>query len=155
MKKYSVSSVVLLLALSVLSSTFFSFTPKKGGDVFEIYLNGKQIHQQFVHADKSAKTLQLPAVSSNDKIEVFYSHCGIVGKSRVLTVRNEKNELIREFKFADADGKRSYMSFYWKDISASKNKSAKISLYYSSKEIPAGKMLASLTWKDNRNVAKL
>lgn len=153
MKKFSISAFVLL-AFSMLGSALFSFTAKKGGDVFEIYLNGKQIHQQFVHADKSTKTLQLAAVNSNDKIEVFYSHCGTTGKSRVLTIRNEKNELIKELKFADANTKRSMMSFYWKDISNAKNKSTKLNLYYSSKEMPEGKMLAALTWS-NRSVAKL
>jgi hypothetical protein len=152
MKKYSVLSTIMCVTIAVLSFSFFSFTDKKGGDVFEIYLNGKQIHQQFVHADNSTKTLQLSAINANDKIEVFYSHCGLTGKNRVLIVRNEKNELIKEFKFADVNSKRSLMSFYWKDVS--KNKAAKLNLYYSSKELPESKLLASLIWNTG-SIAKL
>ncbi|RYZ50972.1 MAG: hypothetical protein EOO14_18585, partial [Chitinophagaceae bacterium] len=53
-----------------------SFSGKWGGDSFAIYLNGKQVHQQFVYADKSVKTLSLTSANKNDKIEVLYSHCG-------------------------------------------------------------------------------
>ena len=150
MKKYAVFSMVLSLVFLAIAS--FSFKDKKGGDIFEVYLNGKQMLQQFVLVDKSVKTLQLTSTSENDKIEVFYSHCGHTGKSRVLTIRNEKNELIKEIKFADV-ANRSLMGFYRKDIP--KNKSGKMNLYYSSKELPTAKLLATISWKENKSIAKL
>src|SRR4051812_34005539 len=106
MKKYQFFPH-LILTLSVLSLSLFSFTTDRGGDVFEIYLNGKQVHRQFVHVDKSVKTLQFDAFNANDKIEVFYSHCGRPGTKRVLTFRNEKNELIKELKYPDTENNRS------------------------------------------------
>ena len=151
MKKYYVFLVVFSLAL--LCTASFSFTGKKGGDVFEIYLNGKQMLQQFVHADKSVKTLQLTSTNENDKIEVFYSHCGVMGKSRVLTIRNEKNELVKEIRFTDVAANRSLMGFYRKDIPASKT--GRMNLYYSSKELPTAKLLATISWKENRSIARL
>ncbi|MDQ3842965.1 MAG: hypothetical protein M3342_02980, partial [Bacteroidota bacterium] len=56
---------ILLLALPVLCTVLCSFSGNSGGDVFEIYLNGKQVLQQFVYMDKSAKTLQLQTSGDN------------------------------------------------------------------------------------------
>ena len=107
MKKYAALCLML-----VFCTALFSFSNKRGGDVFEIYLNGKQVHQQFVHIDKSVKTIYLASLSDNDKIDVYYSHCGYAGKARVITIRNEKNEVIKKMEFGDGEGKRSPMSFY-------------------------------------------
>ena len=146
MKKY-----VFLLAALFFSFSLFSFTDKKGGDVFEVYLNGKQVHQQFVHADKSAKNIHLTSFRDNDKIEIFYSHCGQTGKNRTLTIRNEKNEVVKVFRFAD-DGNRSRMAFSRKDIG--KLRLSTMNLYYSSIELPTAKMLASIQWTAEQSVAK-
>ena len=137
----------------VLCTALFSFSNKRGGDVFEIYLNGKQVHQQFVHIDKSVKTIYLASLSDNDKIDVYYSHCGYAGKARVITIRNEKNEVIKKMEFGDGEGKRSPMSFYRKDIA--KTKSARVTISYSSKELPEGKLLATVVWGENKAMAKL
>ncbi|MBD0277985.1 MAG: hypothetical protein ICV81_08490 [Flavisolibacter sp.] len=143
---------ILLLALPVLCTVLCSFSGNSGGDVFEIYLNGKQVLQQFVYMDKSAKTLQLQTSGDNDKIEVFYSHCGVMGKNRVLTLRNEKNELIKELKFRDVNNNRSLMGFYRRDVT--NNINTGLNLYYSSKELPAGKLLATIHWNEQKVIAK-
>lgn len=147
MKKYA-----FLLALVPFCFALMSFYKKRGGDVFEIYLNGKQVHQQFVHTDNGAKNIQLMSLSDNDKIEVFYSHCGYAGKNRVLTIRNEKNEMVKEFRFADQNDSRSKMAFFRKDIG--KIKLSKMNLYYTSKELPAGKHLAAIRWTTGQWLAK-
>ena len=151
MKKYPVffAGLLAVFALAILSFG------KKGGDVFEIYLNGNQVHQQFVHMDKSTKTLHLTPLSGNDKFDVYYSHCGTSGKARVLTIRNEKNELIKELKFADAKEGKSLMSFYWRDITSQKIKAEKFNLIYSSKELPEGKALATISGRGTKTLAKL
>lgn len=148
MKKYAALSLALAFC-----AVLFSFSDKKGGDVFEIYLNGKQVHQQFVHIDKSVKTIYLSSLSDNDKIDVYYSHCGYAGKARVITIRNEKNELLKRLEFGDGNGARSPMSFYRKDIA--KTKTGKVSITYSSKELPEGKLLATIVWGENKAMAKL
>lgn len=134
-----------------LCAVAFSFTKKPGGDVFEIYLNGKQMHQQFVHVNNSVKILQFAPVNSNDKVEVFYSHCGHIGTNRVIAIRNDKDELLKEWKFADENSRHSLMAFYRKDIP----KTSRVKLYYSSREMPEGKLLAVLTWSESKVVAKL
>src|SRR5690349_10347092 len=121
MKKYA---AFFLLSLSVIA---FAFTTKLGGDSFEIYLNGKRLHQQFVHLNNDVKTLQFAPMNSNDKIEVMYSHCGRVGTNRVIAVRNEKNELLKEWKFANENSKPALMAFLRKDIP----KADRVKLYYS------------------------
>ncbi|MDQ3277163.1 MAG: hypothetical protein M3Q06_02485 [Bacteroidota bacterium] len=148
MKKYAV--LCFLLAAATL---FFSFSGKRGGDVFEIYLNGKKMLQQFVHIDKSIKTLTLASFSENDRIEVLYSHCGHAGKGRTLTFRNEKNEVIKKLSFGDGNGNRSLMGFYRKEIAGNKN--ARMKLYYSSQELPEGKLLAQVVWQEAKAVVKL
>lgn len=149
MKKYAALCLALGLCMFLLS-----FSNKRGGDVIEIYFNGKQVLQQFVHLNKGPQTLQLASLGSNDKIDVLYSHCGQTGRSRVLAIRNEKNELIKELKFADNNGKRSLMSFSGKDIPKSKA-GQKMNLYYFSKELPDGKLLAAITWSESKVIAKL
>lgn len=84
MKKFN-RSLFALLALPVLCVAASSFDNPRGGDTLEIYLNGKQVHQQFVHADNSTKALHLSAFTDNDKIDVMYSHCGKAGTGRVLS----------------------------------------------------------------------
>ena len=144
---------LLTLSAIVLSIAFSAFSNKRGGDVFQIYLNGKQVHQQFVHIDKSPKTIQLSSLKENDNIAVFYSHCGNSGKNRVLTIKNEKEEVVRVLKFPDAADNRSRMSFSAKDMSKIKNH--KLRLYYTSQEIPDGMFLATLNWGNGQSFAKL
>jgi hypothetical protein len=132
----------LVTCLALLGSTvLFSFS--KGGDTLEVYLNGKQLLQQNIHMDKSVKTVQLSTLSDKDKVEVYYSHCGYAGKNRTLTVKDEKDNLLKEFKFVDVNTGRGAMSFILKDV---KNTGiTKLKLYYSSKEMPGSKLLTILS----------
>ena len=154
MKKDNFRAIVIAAFIVFSGTALLSFSGKWGGDVFEIYLNGKRVLQQFVHVDKSVKTLQLTSVSNNDKIDVYYSHCGHTGTNRVLTVRDETNKIIKQFKFTDAANTHSAMSFTVKDVvSVQKNNSTKLNLYYSSKELPAGSLLATIAWTAGEHTA--
>jgi len=146
MKKF-----VAFFFLLALCTAFFSFS-NKGGDVFAIYLNGKQVHQQFVHIDKSVKTLSLHSLSDNDKIEVFYSHCGHAGKNRVISLRNEKNEVLKKLFFGDGKDNSARMGFYRKDIP--KTGTEKIQLFYSADELTEGRLLATIVWDEGKVMAK-
>ncbi|HEY1022400.1 MAG TPA: hypothetical protein VGE06_08795 [Flavisolibacter sp.] len=130
-----------------------SFSGKWGGDIFAIYLNGKQVLRQVVHTEPSVKTLSLVSGNEKDKIDVLYSHCGQAGKSRVITIRNEKNELVKKLSFGDGSDDQSLMGFHRKDLGNAKQ--TKVSLYYSSSELPAGKLLARIVWQETRAVVKL
>lgn len=148
MKKLFSLSVIL-----VFSVAFSSFSSDRGGDHFAIYLNGKQVLQQFVHAGQSVRTLSLVTGSEKDRVEVLYSHCGRGGKGRTITIRNQKNELVKKLSFGDGNEQPSRMGFYRKEITGSKN--ASVNLYYSSRELPEGKLLARIVWQEARAVARL
>jgi hypothetical protein len=151
MKKISFLSL-LLMVVPILSMPLFSFTTGFGGDVFEIYLNGKQLHQQFVHIDNSVKSIQLSSFNESDKLEVFYSHCGVMGTNRVLSLRNEQNEVVKEFKYGNTTSKRSLMVINRKDIG--KMNDNKVKLFYRSSELQAGKQLATITWNAGQRLAR-
>ena len=142
---------LLTIASSLVITTgLLSFTVIKGGDVIEVYAGGKQLLQQYLHMDKSVRTLQLNQPVSNDKIEVYYSHCGATGKGRVLAVKDEKNNVLKEYRYADVSKGRNFMSFHLKDVQKKGVNSLK--LYYTSREMPDGKLLAVLSLK-NENLA--
>lgn len=142
MKSYSKFFAVKTL-LIVACAGLFSFSAKRGGDSFEIWLNGKRVLQQFVHVSKAVQTLQISSTSDNDKLVVFYNHCGQPGKDRYITIKDENNRALKVWKFEDAVDNNAAMEFKLKDIlSLRKNKAEKLGLSYSSHELPEGKMLA-------------
>lgn len=141
-----------LFAALALCTTLSSFTAKPGGDVFEIYLNGKQVIQQFVHVDKTVKTLHFATLNASDKIEVLYSHCGQMGTNRVIHIRNEKGEMVKELRFPEATSKRSLMAFTRGEIS--RNVNTALRLYYSSKELPQERLLATLDFSSGKVAAQ-
>lgn len=143
--KRAISLLTVATSL-VMTAALFSFSNIKGGDYIEIYAGGKQLLQQFLHGDKSVKTLQLGQVAANDKIEVYYSHCGTTGKSRVLTIKDNNDNLLKEFRFADVKAEKDPMTFRLKDVQKKGINSLK--LFYTSKEIPNGKLLAVLSVKN-------
>ena len=143
-KLVAAKSLLILLCL-----TLFSFSPQKGGDSFEILLNGKRVLQQFVYASKGLQTIQLTPVSDNDNLDIYYSHCGHIGTNRCITIKNEKDQPIKVWKLQDAVDKNGAMSFKLKDIlSLRKNKTDKLNLFYSSSELPSGRTLAVIAGEE-------
>jgi hypothetical protein len=143
-KLIAVKSVLVLVCVTLLS-----FSSKRGGDSFEITLNGKRVLQQFVYASKGVQTIQLTPTSDNDKLDIYYSHCGQVGKNRYITIKNEKDQPIKVWKFQDATDNNAGMSLKLKDIlSLRKNKTDKLNLCYSSSELPKGKTLATIAGEE-------
>lgn len=148
MKSHS-KLIVAKSLLILICATLFSFSSKRGGDSFEIVLNGKRVLQQFVYASKGVQTIQLTQTSDNDKLDIYYNHCGQVGKNRYIAIKNEKDEPIKVWKFADAVDKNGGMSFKLKDVlSLRKNKTDKLNLFYSSSELPAGRTLATIAGEE-------
>jgi len=143
-KLVAAKSLLILLCL-----TLFSFSPQRGGDSFEILLNGKRVLQQFVYASKGLQTIQLTPVSDNDNLDIYYNHCGRVGTNRCITIKNEKDQPLKVWKLQDAVDKNGAMSFKLKDIlSLRKNKTDKLNLFYSSSELPSGRTLAVIAGEE-------
>ena len=134
------------MVLAAVCAALFSFAPKPGGEGFEIYLDNKLVLQQFGSEMNTVKNLQLPQSAVNGQLTVKYHHCGRIGKNRVITIRNEQNKMLKEWRFTDAIVPVAAMNCNVKDILNLKkgNTSNKFRLYYSSSELPGGRMLASV-----------
>lgn len=144
-----VKSLVVMFCVGL-----FSFSPKRGGDSFEIWLNGKMMLQQFVHVSSAVQTVHLNAASQNDQLEIYYRHCGQVGTNRYITIKDENDRSLKVWKFADSNGKTPAMSIRLKDLSSlKKSKESKLNIFYSSSELPKGKLLASLAVSNETSVA--
>ena len=146
-------TVIGLMAMTVLSVTLFSFSLFPGGDHFEVYLNKKLVFQQNVSQSSSLKTMALDQRNINDQVDVYYSHCGKIGSKRIITIKDGKN-VVKQWRFAEASGNK-FMSIGAKEILAYQNKNAdrKLNLYYSSHEIPEGRLLASIILDTDNNKA--
>lgn len=141
-------SIVKMLSLLLLSTALFSFSGKLGGEGFEVYLNNKLIVQKFGNQMNNAQTIQLNQGSPNDELTIKYYHCGTVGKNRVLTIKDGQDNILKEFHFADASSNAAGMKCSAKDIfSLKKGSNSTLKLYYSSSELPVGRMLASIVSK--------
>lgn len=141
--------------LLMMAFTLFSFSTLPGGEGFEVYLNNKIIMQRFGNQLNSPQTIQLSDASANDEITIKYHHCGRVGKNRVLTVKDSHDKVLKEIRFADVNVPVSGMSCKVKDIiSLKKGNNNILKLYYSSTELPNGRLLASIVTGSNRTAGR-
>lgn len=132
------------LVLAIISIAFFSFTNNPGGEGFEIYLNNKVVLQQFGSKMDDIKNLKVDAASVNDQLSIRYHHCGRTGKNRTVTIKDSQNKILKEWKFADIKDAYASMNCSVKDIAALKKQNGALKLYYSSSELPNGRLLVLL-----------
>jgi hypothetical protein len=166
MKRFNYQPAILLVLLIVLSGTLFSFSMKTaetlfpcknnfGGEGFEVYINNKLVLQQFGKEIDAVKTISLDQSESNGILAVRYFHCGQPGKSRVITIKDEQNVVLKEWRFGDTKDAAAKLCCNVKDILALPKLKAgkKVNLYYASTELPKGRLLAMLA-SVNKNVAQ-
>ena len=132
------------MLLFAMCTTLFSFLSKPGGEGFEIYLNNKVVLQQFGGDMNTVESLQLNSSGNNDKLTIKYHHCGKVGKNRIITVKDGQNKVLKQFRYADAVTPVSPMAVNVNDILSFKKKDNTLKLFYSSSELPNGRVLASI-----------
>ena len=129
----------------VIGATLLSFSPKPGGEGFEIFLNNKVLIQRFGSDINTVNSLQLNQSISNDQLTIKYHHCGKVGKRRIITIRDGQNNMLKEFRYADVPTPVAAMSLPVKDIlSLKKGNVNSLKLFYSSSELPNGRMLTTI-----------
>jgi len=158
MKKINYQPAVVFILLLTLSAVLFSFSLKTaealssyksnfGGEGFEVYLNDKLILQQYGKNIDEVKSVQLDQSASNGQLAIRYYHCGRPGKSRVVTIKDEQNVVLKEWRFGDAKDASAKVSCNVKDIFALPKFKAgkKVNLYYAATELPNGRLLATLT----------
>ena len=157
MKKINYQPAILFTLLITLSSILFSFSIKTaetifsksnfGGEGFEVYLNDKLILQQYGEKMNVVKTIELDQSAGNGQLAIRYYHCGRPGKSRIVTIKDDQNVVLKEWRFGDAKDASAKVACNVKDIFALPKFKAgkKVSLYYAASEIPKGRLLATLT----------
>jgi hypothetical protein len=132
-------------------TTLFSFE-KIGGDSYSILLNDRLLLQHYVHSNKEVKPVSIGDASTSDVLSIRYSHCGKIGTARNISIKDMQNNVLKDIHFPDASGEALLsMTIKVRDIVALQrsNSGKRVKLFYSSKELPDGLMLAPLDLPDN------
>ncbi|MBK7680472.1 MAG: hypothetical protein WAU29_14675 [Chitinophagaceae bacterium] len=133
-----------MLALAI-CATLVSFRNKPGGEGFEIFLNNKVVVQQFGNDMSKVKNIQLTQSLAAGQLTIKYHHCGRIGKNRIVTVKDAHNKVLKEFNYADAATPVAVMTVNLKDLLNLMKGNNQLKLYYSSSELPNGRMLVSIS----------
>src|SRR5687767_265718 len=138
----------------LLCTTLFSFS-KIGGYSYTIHLNEKQLVQYYVHSKAETPNFSLAQVTANDQLSIYFNECGQIGKERRLSIRDEKDNVLKEWQFANATSEHTPMIFKAKEILAlKKNGNNKLRLFYASREVSKGQLLATIEVADNLKARK-
>lgn len=133
------------MVLMIVCISLLSFSPKPGGEGFEIYLNNKMVLQQYGTAMHEIKHLSLDQTDNNAQLIIKYYHCGKVAKNRIVTIRDQQNRSLKEFHFADAATPMAAMAVNVSDIiNLKKGKGSQLNIYYASSELSKERLLTSI-----------
>ncbi len=148
---------MLSKTIAVVSIAFalLSFSSSFGREVFEILVNEKIVLQKHGSGLNDAKTINLNGTSPNDKITIRYFHCGKIAKNKLINIKDAEDNPIKVWRFKDAKVASGDMSCSVKDVlSLSKGGNKTFKIYYSSSELPKGRMLTKLVFGNNSLAAK-
>lgn len=161
MKKINYQPTIMFASLILLSAGLFSFSFKTaetifGGEGFEVYLNNKLILQQFGKEINTAKVIKFDQSAGDGELAIKYYHCGRPGKNRTVSIRDDQDVVLKQWKFGDTKDASSKLCCNMKDIFAlPKLKAGKnVNLYYSSTELPKGRLLAVLNIVNKNDAAQ-
>lgn len=131
----------LVLGIMLMAFTF-------GGDSFTIHLNNKQVIEHYVHSKKETPTLQL---SSDEKgsLTVFYSECGKIGNSRTILLKDNQQNTLKTWKYADALVDHKPMEISVSELQTHLRKEKALNLVYQSREVKKETLLVTITAKKN------
>jgi hypothetical protein len=145
-----IKKIISIALLSPVLMVLFSFSNHKGGEGFEVYLNSKLVLQQFGSQLNNVKNIQLDKSDAASQLSVKYFHCGQAGKNRSITIKDENNKILKEWHYPDVSAANLSitdvsMNFKVSDIlNLQKSNTGRLNLYYSSHELPKGRLLATL-----------
>lgn len=142
----------LAIALSLICVFLSSFVTLPGADSFEVYLDNELLIKDYIYGQRSNKAVLLDK-NSSATMTVSYSHCGVTGTSRTLSLVDEQKKMLKEWTFANVDPKvKDPMAILVKEIvTASNGKST--TLYYKSTEIEKAVMIAPVKLVDKTTAA--
>jgi hypothetical protein len=138
-------SGIKLLACVALSAVLFSFYGI-GGEGYTIRMGDRLLIEEHVTLKSPVPNFSLYQRDADEALFVYYSHCGQIGTSRSIAIKDNRNTVLKEWKYADAVSGNAPMVCKVKDILALQREAGRnVQLVYSSKEIPSGKVLAKVT----------
>lgn len=135
--------MAMLFACIVLTS----FVTLPGSDSFEVYLDNELIMQEYIYGQRKNTPVKLDK-NSNTKMAVHFNHCGVTGTSRVLSLHDQDNKVLKEWQFADVNPSlKDPMPIAVKDLATVANGGNTI-LYYKSTELSKPVAIAPIKWID-------
>ncbi|MBI1768076.1 MAG: hypothetical protein HY015_10075 [Bacteroidetes bacterium] len=155
MKKITSFSWVNALVGVTLCAILFAFSPVPGAHSVQVYLDSKLVLDQYVNFKSDAPKLTLDPAEKYSQLIVKYSECGRTVTGRALTLKDDHNKVLKDWRYDGAStGYSESMSCSVKDIIALKQKGSNmLKLYYSSKEFPEGHQIAYLVITGNAATA--
>lgn len=143
-----------LLLLAAFCAALFSFAPV-GGDSYTIHVNNKLVAQYYVASKEAIPSISINRASINDQFSVYYNECGEIGKERKLVIKDEKNNILKEWSYANVSAEHTPMTCKSKEIVSLKQKgSDKLKLFYSSRRVSEARLLATIILTDDLKASK-
>lgn len=138
-----------------LCTFLFSFSTIIGAHSVQVYLDSKLVIDHYVNLKADVPSLLLDPADNQNNLIVKYSECGRTVTSRTITVKDDKNNVLKGWRFeGETAGFKDPMTCPIKDIVALKQKESNtLKLFYSSKEFPEGQQIASLVIADGAKTA--
>lgn len=138
---------MLLVALVLVTGTL---TARDGGESFEIFLNNKLLVRQHVTQSFSLQNLNLTQANANDKLVIYYNHCGMPGKARTIAIKDAAGNVLKKYTFGDAANAKEGMTIPVKELLdlEKKNKGVHLAIHYTAKELPKGLTLSEVLFNE-------
>lgn len=137
----------LLFAIFSILLCGTAITANAGLDSYEIYLNDKQILKQYVNQPLKLESLNLTQSNKDDKLVIYYSQCNVpsrIGKGRTISVKDTEGNILKQWKFANAEGRSTGMTIAVKELLAlDKKATGGLTLFYAAEGRPEGQLLAN------------
>jgi hypothetical protein len=86
--------------------------------MFEIYLNSKLLVRQYNPQSFTLQSLNLTEANVNDKLVIYYNHCGHPGKSRTIAIVDKAGNVLKKYNFGDGNSVQDGMSIPVKEFLA-------------------------------------
>lgn len=141
-------------AILPLACVFLSaFTTLPGGNSFEAYLDQELILNEHLWGSRKMSTITLDK-NSTSTLSIHFNQCGVTGTHRSLSIRDEQNKVLKQWRFQDVDPSvKDPMPVPVQEI-AKVVLGKKTGLYYESKEESTAIKLASIQWVDKTTASK-
>src|SRR4030095_17018711 len=81
-----------------LCSILFSFSKIIGAHNGQVFLDEKMVIDHYVDSRSIAPTLNLDPAEKHDQLIVKYSECGRTVTGRKITIKDEKNQVLKDWR---------------------------------------------------------